>query len=205
MTTKRHGLEHLLLLNQAHLLHNVVRMHIFEISPRYKCLPIFVLYLHFLSCHHWLFLLMRACAIYTILLYNIYTYKTQRDASVVTIYADGVISKDSPLCESSNKTMSWSHHAPDTRFELAGVDSNNDADVFIQNESMSFDETSRLALLSTPPLEKEDERTTHAVLSFGSVMLRWNHSNYWTRRTGKLKSTSLLLLLYSDDIFTLFI
>jgi len=117
--------------------------------------------------------------------------------------------------------MSWSHHAPDTRFELAGVDSNNDADVCIalavdifgtfltndyvvsQNESVSFDETPRLALLSTPPLEEEDERTTHAVLSFGRVALRWNHSNYWTRRTGKLKSTALLLcLLYSDDIFT---
>ena len=102
--------------------------------------------------------------------------------------------------------MSWSHHTPDTRFELAGVDSNNDADVFIalavdifgtfltndyvvsQNESMSFDETSRLALLSTPSLEEEAERTTHAVLSFGSVVLRWNHSNCWTRRRGKLKS-----------------
>ena len=116
--------------------------------------------------------------------------------------------------------MPWSHQICDTRFELAGVDSNNDADVFIalavdifgtfltndyvvsQNESVSFGETSRLALLSTPPLEEEDERTTHLVLSFGSVVLRWNHSNYWTRRTGKLKSTALLLLLYSDDIFT---
>jgi len=157
---------------------------------------------------------MRACAIYTILLYNIYTYKTQRDASVVAIYADGMISKISPLRESHNKTMSWSHHAPDTRFELAGVDSNNDADVCIalavdifgtfltndyvvsQNKSVSFDETPRLALLSTPPLEEEDERTTHAVLSFDRVALRWNHSNCWTRRTGKLKSTSLLLLLF---------
>ena len=62
-----------------------------------------------------------------------------------------------------------------------------------QNKCVSFDETSRLALLSTPPLEEEDERTTHAVLSFGRVALRWNHSNYWTRRTGKLKSTALLL------------
>ena len=155
---------------------------------------------------------MRACAIYTILLYNIYTYKTQRDAS--TIRVNGVISKKSPLREPHNKTMPWAHHAPDTRSELAGVDSNNDADVCIalavdifgtfltndyvvsQNESVSFDETSRLALLSTPPLEEEDERTTHAVLSFSRVALRWNHSNYWTRRTGKLKSTSLLLLLY---------
>ena len=108
--------------------------------------------------------------------------------------------------------MSWSHHIPDTCFELAGVDSNNDADVFIalavdifgtfltndyvvsQNKSVSFDETPRLALLSTPPLEEEDERTTHVVLSLGSVVLRWNHSKYWKRRSGKLKSTSLLLL-----------
>ena len=106
--------------------------------------------------------------------------------------------------------MSRSHQIPDTRFEIAGVDSNNGATfltndyVVSQNESVSFDETPRLALLSTPPLEEEDERTTHVVLSFGSgVALRWNHSNYWTRRTGKLKSTALLLcLLYSDDIFT---
>jgi hypothetical protein len=110
--------------------------------------------------------------------------------------------------------MSWSHHAPDTCFELAGVDSNNDADVCIalavdifgtfstndyvvsQNESVSFDETPRLALLSTPPLEEEDERTTHVVLSLGSVVLRWNHSNYWKRRRGELKSTALLYSAY---------
>ena len=106
--------------------------------------------------------------------------------------------------------MSQSHHTPDTRFEIVGVDNSNNGATFLtndyvvsQNESVSFDETPRLALLSTPPWEEEDERTTHAVLSFGSVVLRWNHSNYWTRRTGKLKSTALLLcLLYSDDIFT---
>ena len=123
---------------------------------------------------------------------------------MVAIYADSVISKKSPLRESSNKTMPWAHHTPDTCFELAGVDSNNALviDIFRTflndyvvptNKSVSFDETPRLALLSTPPLEEEDERTTHAVLSFGSVVLRWNHSNYWTRRTGKLKSTALLL------------
>ena len=119
---------------------------------------------------------------------------------MVTIYADGVISKNSPLREANNKTMSWSHHAPDTRFEIAGVDNSNNGATFLtndyvvsQNESVSFDETPRLALLSTPPLEEEDERTTRVVLSFGSVVLRWNHSNYWTRRTGKLKSTALLL------------
>jgi len=92
----------------------------------------------------------------------------------------------------------WSASCSDTRFELAGVDSNNGAtfltkdDVVSQNESMSFDETPRLALLSTPPLEEEDERTTHVVLSFGSVVLRWNHSNCWKRRAGKLKSISSL-------------
>ena len=96
--------------------------------------------------------------------------------------------------------MSQSHHTPDTRFEIAGVDNSNNGATFLtndyvvsQNESVSFDETPRLALLSTLPWEEEDERTTHAVLSFGSVVLRWNHSNYWTRRTGKLKSTALLL------------
>ena len=105
--------------------------------------------------------------------------------------------------------MSQSHHTPDTRFEIAGVDNSNNGATFLtndyvvsQNESVSSDETPRLALLSTPPLKEEDEQTTHVVLSFGSVVLRWNHSNYWTRRTGKLKSTALLLLLYSDDIFT---
>ena len=96
--------------------------------------------------------------------------------------------------------MSQSHQIPDTRFEIAGVDNSNNGATFLtkdyvvsQNESMSFDETSRLALLSMPPLEEEGERATHAVSSFGSVVLRWNHSNYWTRRTGKLKSTALLL------------
>ena len=108
--------------------------------------------------------------------------------------------KNSSLRESKNKTMSQSHHTPDTRFEIVGVDNSNNGATFLtndyvvsQNESVSFDETPRLALLSTPPWEEEDERTTHAVLSFGSVVLRWNHSNYWTRRTGKLKSIFTLI------------
>ena len=136
---------------------------------------------------------------------------------MVAIYADGVISKKSPLRESPNKTVPWSHHTPDTCFELAGVDSNNDADVCIalvidifgtfltkdsfvsQNESVSFDETSRLALLSTPPLEEEAERTTHVVLSFGCAVLRWNHSNYWKRREGKLKSNFTLIYIQTTS------
>jgi hypothetical protein len=63
---------------------------------------------------------------------------------------------------------------------------------------MSFDETPHLALLSTPPLEEEeDERTTHLVLSFGSsVVLRWNHTNYWKRKEGKGKLKNLLTLKY---------
>jgi hypothetical protein len=83
--------------------------------------------------------------------------------------------------------MSWSHQIHDIRFELAGVDSNNDA-IFLtkdysvvsqKNKSMYFDETSRLALLSM----------TEVVLSFGSVVFRWNHSHY-NRRRGKLKRIS---------------
>ena len=119
--------------------------------------------------------------------------------------------------------MSWSHQIHDTCFELAGVDSKNDADVFIalavvifrtfltndyvvsQNKSVSFDETPRLALLSTPPLKKEDERATEVVLSFVSGVLRWNHSNYWKRRRGKLKiekHISYKTLKLFDNIFT---
>ena len=147
---------------------------------------------------------MRACAkydtFYTKLLYNTYTYKTQRDASAIC--ADGVTSKNSPQCESNNKTMSWSHQIHDTCFELAGVDSNNDVTFLMKhsaesrNKSVSFDETSRLALLSIPPLEEEggkdgaDERTTDVVVSFGSVVLRWNQSHYWKKREGKLKNIS---------------
>ena len=90
--------------------------------------------------------------------------------------------------------MSQSHHTPDTRFEIAGVDNSNNGATFLtndyvvsQNKSVSFDETPRLALLSTPPLKKEYERATEVVLSFVSGVLRWNHSNYWKRRRGKLK------------------
>ena len=149
-----------------------------------------------------LLLLMRACAKYDTLYFCIIliTYKTQRDAS--TICVDGLAGKNLTQRESNNKTMPWSHQIHDTRFEQAGVDSNNDAtfltkdySVVSQNKSMSFDETSRLALLSIPPLEEEggkdgaDERTTEVVLSFGSVGLRWNHSHYWKRREGKLKAS----------------
>ena len=113
--------------------------------------------------------------------------------------------------------MSWSHQIHDTCFELAGVDSNNDVTFLMKhsaesrNKSMSFDETSRLALLSIPPLEGEDgkdeadERMTEVVFSFGSVVLRWNHSNYWKRREGKLKASLnsyTCIQIYSDDIFT---
>ena len=103
--------------------------------------------------------------------------------------------------------MSWSHQIHDTCFELAGVDSNNDVTFLMKhsaesrNKSMSFDETSRLALLSIPPLEGEDgkdeadERMTEVVFSFGSVVLRWNHSNYWKSREGKLKIEKHLFTL----------
>ena len=146
---------------------------------------------------------MRACAIYTILSIRYFciiliTYKTQRDAS--TICVDGLAGKNLTQHESNNKTMPWSHQIHDTRFELAVVDSNNDATFLTKDSVVSqkrcFDETSRLALLSIPPLEEEggkdgaDERTTEVVSSFGSVVLRWNDSNYWNRRERKLKSIS---------------
>ena len=117
-----------------------------------------------------------------------------------------MISKHSPLHDANNKTTSRSHQIPDTRFELAGVDNSNNGATFLtndyvvsQNESVFFDETPRLALLSTPPLEEKDERTTHAVLSFGSVVLRWNHSNYWKRREGKFKSNFTLIYIQTTS------
>jgi len=62
-----------------------------------------------------------------------------------------------------------------------------------QNKCVSFDETSRLALLIIPPLEAEGGREvadgwTAAVVvlsSFGGALLRWSHSIYWNRRKSK--------------------
>jgi hypothetical protein len=79
-----------------------------------------------------------------------------------------------------------------------------------QNKCVSFDETSRLALLSIPPLEGQggkdgaDERMTEVVFSFGSVVLRWNHSHYWKRREGKLKIEkhlfALIIIIFSIEL-----
>ena len=62
-----------------------------------------------------------------------------------------------------------------------------------QNKCVSFDETSRLALLIIPPLEGEggrNERDGQAAVmvpSFGGAVLRWCHSIYWNRKEGKEK------------------
>ena len=65
-----------------------------------------------------------------------------------------------------------------------------------QNKCVSFDETSRLALLIIPPLEEEGDRegaggwtAVVVVLSVGGALLRWSHSICWNRRKGK--NTSL--------------
>ena len=78
-----------------------------------------------------------------------------------------------------------------------------------QNKCVSFDETSRLALLSIPPLEEEGGREVAdgwtavvVVLSVGGALLRWSHSICWNRRKGK--NTSFQKIIFNSQIFKIF-
>ena len=74
-----------------------------------------------------------------------------------------------------------------------------------QNKCVSFDETSRLALLIIPPLEEEGGRegadgwtAVVVVLSVGGAWLRWSHSICWNRRKGK--NTSFGKIIFNSQI-----